>query len=282
MDTPDPIEAWRGRTEQRRDTVTPAPAAALAATLDRDDRVPEPGQTLPALWHWLYFLPLHRQSEIGPDGHARRGGFLPPVALPRRMWAGGRLEFAHPLRIGDAVTRSSRIADIVAKPSRSGPLVFVTVQHEIANASGVAVSEEHDIVYRGLPAAGAATAAPAPAPRDETFSRGVVPDAVLLFRYSALTFNGHRIHYDRRYATEVEGYPGLVVHGPLIATLLLDLLRREAPQAIVRRFVFKAVSPLFDIHPFTLCGRPDGERRFALWARNHEGGLAMQASAELA
>jgi 3-methylfumaryl-CoA hydratase len=282
MDTPDPIEAWRGRTEQRHDTVTPAPAAALAATLDRDDPVPEPGQALPALWHWLYFLPLHRQSEIGLDGHARRGGFLPPVALPRRMWAGGRLEFAHPLRIGDAVTRSSRIADIVAKPSRSGPLVFVTVQHEIANDAGVAVSEAHDIVYRDLPAPGTT---PSPSPQAATgtaFSREVVPDAVLLFRYSALTFNGHRIHYDRRYVTEVEGYPGLVVHGPLIATLLLDLLRREAPQAIVRRFEFKAVSPLFDIHPFTLCGRPEGERRFALWARNHEGALAMQASAEIA
>ena len=282
MDTPDPIDAWRGRTEHRRDTITSTPAAALAATLDHDDPVPEPGSALPALWHWLYFLPLHRQSEIGPDGHARRGGFLPAVALPRRMWAGGRLSFAHPLRIGDAVTRTSRIADIAAKPSRSGPLVFVTVHHEIVNASGVAVSEEHDIVYRDLPAPGAATAAATPAPRDETFSRDVVPDDVLLFRYSALTFNGHRIHYDRRYVTEVEGYPGLIVHGPLVATLLLDLLRRENPQAIIRRFTFKAISPLFDIHPFTLCGRPEGERRFALWARNHEGALAMQASAELA
>jgi 3-methylfumaryl-CoA hydratase len=281
MDTRDPIQAWRGRTEQHRDTITPAPAAALAATLDRDDPMPEAGQALPALWHWLYFLPLHRQSEIGPDGHARRGGFLPPVALPRRMWAGGRLEFAHPLRIGDAVTRSSRIADIAAKPSRSGPLVFVTVQHEIANNAGVAVREAHDIVYRDLPAPGT-TRPPPQAPPGMAFSREVVPDAVLLFRYSALTFNGHRIHYDRRYVTEVEGYPGLVVHGPLIATLLLELLRGEAPRALVRRFEFKAVSPLFDIHPFTLCGRPEGERRFALWARNHEGALAMQASAEIA
>jgi 3-methylfumaryl-CoA hydratase len=282
MDKPDPIDAWRGRTEQRHDTITPTPVAALAATLDRDDPVPRPGSALPALWHWLYFLPLSRQSEIGPDGHARRGGFLPPVALPRRMWAGGRLSFAHALCIGDAVTRTSRIADIVAKPSRSGPLVFVTVHHEIANASGVAVREAHDIVYRDLPAAGAAATAATPAPRDEAFSREIVADAVLLFRYSALTFNGHRIHYDRRYVTEVEGYPGLIVHGPLIATLLLELLRREEPQAIVRRFTFKALSPLFDIHSFTVCGRPDGERRFALWARDHEGALAMRASAELA
>jgi 3-methylfumaryl-CoA hydratase len=145
----------------------------------------------------------------------------------------------------------------------------------------VALREDHDIVYRG-PAAPGSTASPPPAPRDEAFGREIVPGDVLLFRYSALTFNGHRIHYDRRYVTEVEGYPGLVVHGPLIATLLLDLLRRAHPDAQVRRFEFKAVSPLFDLHPFQVCGRADGDRRFALWARNGEGGLAMQASAEIA
>ncbi len=281
MASPENFEAWIGRTEERHDTITAAPSAALAATLDRDDPAPTPGTPLPPLWHWLYFLPVQRQSELGPDGHPRRGGFLPPVPLPRRMWAGGRLSFAQPLRVGQVATRRSRIADIASKSARSGPLVFVAVQHEISTASGVAIGEDHDIVYRDLPAPGALAVAPA-ARADEAFSREVVPDDVLLFRYSALTFNGHRIHYDRRYVTEVEGYPGLVVHGPLIATLLLDLLRREHPDAVVRRFEFKAVSPLFDLHPFTLCGRADGERRFALWARNHEGSLAMQASAAVA
>ncbi len=275
------FDAWLGRSERSDDAIGAWPIAALAATLDRDDPPPAPGDAVPPLWHWLYFLPLHRRSELGADGHARRGGFLPPVPLPRRMWAGGRLSFERALRVGESATRSSHIASIVEKTARSGPLVFVTVRHEIADAAGPAVIEEQDIVYRGAPAAGASAAFTA-APGDAAFSREIVPDDVLLFRYSALTFNGHRIHYDRRYVTEVEGYPGLVVHGPLIATLLLDLLRREQPEADVRRFEFKAVRPLFDLHPFTLCGRPDGERRFALWARAHDGALAMQASAEIA
>ena len=282
MEPTDPFAPWLGRTEERRDTVTATPMAALAATLDRDDLPPATGTALPPLWHWLYFLPLQRQSEIGADGHARRGGFLPPVPLPRRMWAGGRLRFDHPLRIGDAMTRTSRIAAISSKQARSGPLVFVTIEHSIANGAGVAIREEHDIVYRDLPAAGATAPTPTAAPVDESFVRTIVADDVLLFRYSALTFNGHRIHYDRRYVTEVEGYPGLIVHGPLIATLLVDLLRRERPDASVRRFEFKALSPLFDLHPFTVCGKPEGDRRFALWARGADGALAMQASAEIA
>ena len=282
MEPTDPFAPWLGRTEERRDTVTATPMAALAATLDRDDLPPATGTALPPLWHWLYFLPLQRQSEIGADGHAKRGGFLPPVPLPRRMWAGGRLRFDHPLRIGDAMTRTSRIAAISSKQARSGPLVFVTIEHSIANGAGVAIREEHDIVYRDLPAAGATAPTPTAAPVDESFVRTIVADDVLLFRYSALTFNGHRIHYDRRYVTEVEGYPGLIVHGPLIATLLVDLLRRERPDASVRRFEFKALSPLFDLHPFTVCGKPEGDRRFALWARGADGALAMQASAEIA
>jgi 3-methylfumaryl-CoA hydratase len=281
MTSLDELRTWVGRTEQRTDTITAAPLVGLAATLDRDDPAPAAGSAVPPLWHWLYFLPMQRQSELGPDGHPRRGGFLPPVELPRRMWAGGRLRFARALRVGDVATRTSRIADVTAKDARSGRLVFVTVQHQISTPAGIAIEEDQDIVYRGLSAPGAIVSAPA-APRDEVFARAIVPDDVVLFRYSALTFNGHRIHYDRRYVTAVEGYPGLIVHGPLIATLLLDLLRREHPGASVARFEFKALSPLFDLHPFEVCGRPDGERRFALWARNHEGGLAMQASAEVA
>ncbi len=275
------LEEWIGRTERRSDLVTATPVAALSATLDRDDPEPLPGTDLPPLWHWLYFTPLTRQSEIGPDGHARRGGFLPPVPLPRRMWAGGRLEFHHAPRVGDEITRESRIADVRGKSGRSGSLVFVNVRHEITDARGLAITEEHDIVYRDHPAPGAPAAEARPAPADAAFSREIVPDPVLLFRYSALTFNGHRIHYDRSYVTEVEGYPGLVVHGPLIATLLLDLLRREMPRVRVRRFEFRAVRPLFDIHRFTVCGCPDGDRQVRLWARDHEGFLAMEATAQL-
>ena len=273
---------WIGRSETRHDTVTLAPIAALSATLDRDDAPPREGDALPPLWHWLYFLPQHRHSELSPDGHAKLGGFLPPVPLPRRMWAGGRLRFHQPVRAGEASERISRIAGINSKKGQSGELVFVTVQHEVRNANGLAIEEEHDIVYREPPEPRAPTPPPQPAPPTSAFSRTLVPDPVLLFRYSALTFNGHRIHYDRKYVTEVEGYPGLVVHGPLIATLLLDLLRRERPQARVTRFAFKAVRPIFDLHAFSVHGQPEGEHAVQLWARDHEGFLAMTATAETA
>ena len=277
----DTLRDWIGRTELRSDTATATPVAALAATLDRDDAQPLPGTDLPPLWHWLYFLPLAAQHEIGPDGHPQRGDFLPPVPLPRRMWAGGRLEFHQPLRVGEAITRDSRITDVSIKHGRSGSLVFVTVQHLVSNAAGLAITEEHDIVYRDAAAPGAPAPTPQAAPAGEAFSRLITPDPVLLFRYSALTFNGHRIHYDRPYVTGVEGYPGLIVHGPLIATLLLDLLRREMPGARVKRFDFKALRPVFDIHSFTVCGHHDGSGCVALWTRDHEGWLTMQASAEL-
>jgi 3-methylfumaryl-CoA hydratase len=276
----DRLRDWIGRTEERTDVVTAAPLAALSATLDRDDPAPATGSEVPPLAHWLYFLPAAKHSELGPDGHPKRGGFLPPVPLPRRMWAGGRLTFHSPLRVGDAVTRRSRIADVTIKEGRSGALVFVCVRHEIATARGVALTEEHDIVYRDNPQPGAPAPAPQPAPAQLDFSRDISPDTVLLFRYSALTFNGHRIHYDRTYVTEVEGYPGLIVHGPLIATLLVDLVRRNVPDARIRRFAFKAVRPLFDIHPFAVCGRRQNGG-IALFARDHEGWLAMEATAEV-
>jgi 3-methylfumaryl-CoA hydratase len=249
------LRDWIGREERRTDLVRSAAAAALAATLDRVEPEPLPGSELPALWHWIYFNPVAPARELGPDGHPRRGGFLPPVPLPRRMWAGGRLRFNHALQIDDEVQRVSRISDVSVKHGRSGALVFVTVRHEITNARGLALSEEHDIVYREETPAGAPGPQAQPAPAGEQFSRVVVPDPVMLFRYSALTFNGHRIHYDRPYATQVEGYPGLVVHGPLLATLLLDQLRREFPSAKVRTFSFKAVRPVFNLHPFSVCGR---------------------------
>ncbi len=270
------LRQWIGKTETRSDQFTLTPAAALSATLDRED-APRPGDPLPPAWHWLYFLPLHRQSELGPDGHPVRGGFLPPVPLPRRMWGGNRLDFRTPLRLGETLKRTSRIADVTLKEGRTGPLVFVLVRHEISNAEGLALVEEHDIIYRDRARPGETPPAAAPAPQDHLWERAVHPDDVLLFRYSALTFNPHRIHYDRRYTTEVEGYAGLVVHGPLIATLLLDLLRRNRPEAQVARCSFRALSPLFDTAPFTVCGRPENGSTIRLWAKNSTGGLAMEA-----
>ena len=278
----DELQYWIGRTELARDVLGATPVHALRATLDLDPVVVEAGFELPPLWHWLYFLPLHRASEIGTDGHARRGGFLPPVPLPRRMWAGSAFEFRAPLHIGDAVERLSTIEDVRAKSGRSGALVFVKVRHELRahGSDEAALMEWHDIVYRGARQPGDAEPAPRAAPPIAAWQRSIVPDEVLLFRYSALTFNGHRIHYDRRHATQAEGYPGLVVHGPLIATLLIDLLRRHLPAVEVAAFEFKALRPSFDGQRLELCGRTEGDT-VALWAQDPEGRLAMQAQARL-
>ena len=276
------LQQWIGKTERHTDTITATPVAALSATLDRDDPLPRNGDPLPVLWHWLYFLPVHKHSEIGPDGHSKRGGFLPPVPLPRRMWAGSRLQFNHLLRIGDRIERLSTIADVSHKSGRSGDLVFVKVQHEISDPQGVAIQEEHDIVYRAPAKPGTPMLTPQPAPDDHAWSREIRPDPVLLFRYSALTFNGHRIHYDRPYAMEVEGYPGLVVHGPLTATLLLDALRRNRRNIDIARFSFRALRPLFDINPFAVCGKPEPDGAgFHLWTRDAEGWLTMDATVQL-
>ena len=271
------LKDWIGRAETRHDVITTAPLAALAALLDRDDPVARAGDAAPPLAHWLYFASAYRQSEVGHDGHALKGGFLPPVPLPRRMWAGSRIEFPRPLRVGSQVKRVSTIRDVAPKAGRSGPLVFVTVRHEISDAGGLVVADEHDIVYRG---AGAVAPVHRAAPRGETWRRAIRPDPVLLFRYSAVTSNSHRIHYDHPYATRVEGYAGLVVHGPLIATLLIDLLRRNMPSATVRTLALRAAKPLCDTAPFETCGLPDEEARAAkLWTRDAEGESTMEATA---
>jgi 3-methylfumaryl-CoA hydratase len=277
MGANDALTRWIGRTETRQDTVTAGPLVALAALLDRDDPPPRAGDAAPPLAHWLYFLPNYRQSEAGPDGHALKGTFLPPIDLPRRMWAGSRLEFLRPLEVGSKVTRLSRITDVAEKEGRSGKLVFVTVRHEVSDEGGLVLSDEHDIVFRGETAL---AAQPVPAPRDEKWRREIRPDPVLLFRYSAVTFNSHRIHYDHPYVTRVEGYPGLVVHGPLTATLLIDLLRRSVPDATVKTFAFRALRPLYDTASFFTCGAPDGSNRAArLWTRDAEGAVTMEAAA---
>ena len=275
----DHLRTWIGREERFEDIATRVPVKALSATLDRDDPEPRDGDALPPLWHWLYFLPIYRTSAAGPDGHAKRGEFMPPVPLPRRMWAGSRFVFHKPLRVGEAIARVSRIDDVTMKTGRSGPLIFVTARHEIAGAGGAAITEFHDLVYRAEARPGDPAPAAQRAPDDAEWRRDIAPDDVLLFRYSALTFNSHRIHYDRRYVTEVEGYPGLVVHGPLIATLLIDLVRRNTDRPILS-FDFRALKPLFDIAPFAVCGKPGGDK-VDLWTRDAGGDLSMRAEARL-
>ncbi|MDN7514863.1 MaoC family dehydratase N-terminal domain-containing protein [Burkholderia sp. AU45251] len=257
-------------------------ATAFAATLDLD-RHPVAGDALPPLWHWLYFWSVARQSELGHDGHPLKGVFLPDLGLPRRMWAGGRVVFENPLPIGETAVRTSRVLSVEHKEGRSGPLGFVTVEHLIESGGTVAIREEHDIVYRGAVEPGAAAPAPKAAPDGAQWQRDVTPDEVQLFRYSALTFNGHRIHYDRTYAREIEGYPDLVVHGPLISTLLLDLVPRALPGATVREYAYRAVRPTFLGNTFSVCGRvaEDG-KTIDLWAKDHDGWMTMSARATLA
>lgn len=278
------LKAWIGRTETLTDHADRGVYARLAALLDypAPDHGFAPAGTMPPLGHWLNFLPTARQSEIDRDGHPFRGGFLPPVPLPRRMWAGGRLTFVRPAADSGRLTRRSTILDVVEKTGSSGRMVFVTVRHEISDEAGLALSEEQDIVYRDMPAEGS-TPRPAPAPekpRMPDATRSVTPDPVLLFRYSALTFNAHRIHYDRDYCREVEGYPGLVVHGPLIATLLLDHFRRETPGVEIADFSFRAQRPLFDGSPFLLCMARTGTGA-DLWSEDSEGHVTMTARLEV-
>jgi 3-methylfumaryl-CoA hydratase len=269
------LSQWVGRGELRTDHIDQRVAQALAATLDCDPETLEVGAELPPLWHWVYFTPNARASEIGTDGHPKRGGFLPPVDLPNRMWAGGRLTFEQPLRVGEAVTRISRIARCERKTGRNGELVFVTVEHTVSSERGVCLVEEQDIVYR-QPAAPGASLAGEQASVSAALRQRIHPDPVLLFRYSALTFNGHRIHYDRPYAMREEGYPGLVVQGPLAATLLLETFRAAHPAKRIRRFAFRAVGPLFDTADFDLCGQFTGPDSADLWT-DCDGRLAMKA-----
>ena len=272
-------EDWIGRVEEIAEPIAAGHVDGLAATLDRDDPPAQAGDPLPPAWHWLFGPARQRQSLLGPDGHAARGGFLPPIDLPRRMWAGGRLTFERPLRVGETMTRRSEIKSISFKEGRTGRLAFVLVEHRVSGDGVPAIVEEHDIVYRAPPSA-AEAGKPAPAaPENALWRRQIVPDPVMLFRYSALTFNGHRIHYDHPYTTEVEGYPGLIVHGPLIATFLLDLLRRERPDSPLVHFDYRAISPLYDTAPFHVCGRAEEDGRILLWAENPDGRLAMQGYA---
>ena len=270
------LESWIGRTESGRDVLTPGLVQALLATLDRDAPYPEPGTEAPQGTHWMLAQPRMPMSRIGPDGHPERGEFLPPVALPRRMWAGSRVDFLAPLRVGDEIERASTVAAVTGKEGQSGPLVFVEVDHVTRAGSVQAVSERQTIVYRE--AGGKPTPEPDGPGGDWDWRREVTPDPVLLFRYSALTFNAHRIHYDLDFATRAEGYPGLIVHGPLTATLLLDLAARHLGGNGLGSFRFRGVSPAYSGAPITLLGRREGGD-VALAAESEGGRTVMTASA---
>lgn len=276
----DQLKQWEGKQESHEDVISLATAQAMAATLDWE-QVPATGETLAKPWHWLHFLPSARQSQIGHDGHPKKGGFLPPVPLPRRMWASGKVSFKADLHIGDSVKKISTVKSVSHKQGGSGNLVFVTVGHEIYCGDTLAISEDQNIVYREEPDPNAPPPKPMAPPAVAEFSREITPDPVLLFRFSALTFNSHRIHYDRDYAINEEGYAGLVVHGPLSATLLLDLVHSEFPDANIKHYDYRAVRPLIDGNVFQIQGCRNDES-LSLWAVDHQGAMTMQATVVLA
>ena len=274
----DHLRAWVGRSSSAQQVIDLFPARALAGLLDWDV-APAEGQALPLPWHWLYFLDTPSRAATGADGHPLRGGFLPPVPLPRRMWAAGKIQVSAPLLIGRSATKTSTVRSVELKHGHTGPLVFVTVDHVLQQGEHVCVREEQTLVYCEAPRG------PAPLPPGElasrvpAWSRLLTPDAALLFRFSALTYNGHRIHYDREYATGVEFYPALVVHGPLLATLLLDLLRSQQPVATVSNFSFRALRPAFDTDFVQLLGDPTSTGA-TLWTAGPDGFVGMKAIAQ--
>ncbi|RFP77315.1 MaoC family dehydratase N-terminal domain-containing protein [Hydrogenophaga sp. SNF1] len=272
------LRQWVGRSETREQHLDPFPAQALAGLLDRSDR-PQEGDALPLPWHWLYFLDAPSREGTGVDGHPRRGGFLPPVPLPRRMWAAGELTLHEPLRLGRVARKTSTVRSVDLKQGKAGALVFVTVAHELEQDGQPRLSERQHIVYREAPTAPAPLPPGEAAPADADWRRDLVPDPVMLFRFSALTYNGHRIHYDRDYATREEFYPALVVHGPLLATLLLDLAARERPGAVPTHFGFRAQRPAFDTGALRLNGRLNaGADGAALWTSDPQGFVGMSAT----
>ena len=274
------LKEWIGRTESAIDYVTVPAVHRLAATLDREDPFPKMGDPLPPGWHQILFPRVVRHSQIGADGHPERGDFLPPVPLPRRMFAGKRTTFHESLRVGDEVRRESVIKEVSLKQGRTGKMVFVTVTTDITSPRGLAITEEQDFVYREAAPGGTPPQPPQPAPGRAVWSRVVTPDPVMLFRYSALTFNGHRIHYDLPYVTKVEGYPGLVMNGGLTTLLAFELARTHASTPM--RFISsRNVRALFVNQPITIAGEPSADNKTAkLWALNPDGALALTAEAE--
>ncbi len=280
LDT-DLLNQWIGRKQAIEETISVEPLHRMRAILDYTPKTIISGDPVPPLWHWAYFLKSTRASDLGHDGHGSLGGFMPPVGLPRRMWAGGEIKFNAPLRVGDRARRESTVRDIKLKHGRTGKLCFVEVEHCIFVGDELRLSEIHNIVYRDIKQPGDDNIKPPQASNDFQWSREVVPNSTLLFRYSAVTFNGHRIHYDLDYCRDEEGYPGLVFHGPLTATMLLELAIDQNPELSLENYEFRAYSPLFDCAAFTLNGKMEG-RDAVMWAANADNGLAMKATASFA
>jgi 3-methylfumaryl-CoA hydratase len=273
----DHLRQWIGRSSDREEIIDPAPIEGLAALLDYPAPPWPAGQT-PPLGHWLAFLPRAPQAQLGEDGHARLGGFLPPIPLPRRMWAGSRVEFVQPLRLMTPLCQKTTVDDLDLKSGASGQFIRLTLRHEVYEGHELAVREHQDLIYRPAadPARRAAPTPPTPTGRTSDYERVVSPEPTLLFRFSALTYNAHRIHYDRAFARDVEGYPGLVVHGPLQAMLLVDLYQRQPDSAPIARFTCRAQRPLFEGAPFTLKGRKTQDGA-ALWTEDALGDVCMEA-----
>ena len=277
----DDLSRWVGRHIEHVDAMDPFAARALAAALDRE-RLPESGDLLPPVWHWLYFLAAPSAASTREDGHpALEGGLLPPTLPPRRMWAASELHFDAPLIVGTPARRRSTIVEIEAKTGRTGPLVFVHVEHVVSQLEVPRVRERQTLVYRPAATGPHALGVGDPAPGTASWENVVRPDPVLLFRYSALTYNAHRIHYDRSYATSQEHFAGLVVHGPLIATLLLELVARRVRGRTVRSFRFRAQRPAFEGEALHVCGEPDGND-VTLWTKDATGAIGTTAHALLA
>jgi 3-methylfumaryl-CoA hydratase len=275
----DHLRQWIGRTEQATDTVTARLVKGLRATLFMDIGAPKPGDAAPWTVHWCLAQPVYPMAQLSADGHPTRGGFLPPVPLPRRMWAGGELEFFEPLRVGDEATRTSRISDVTMKTGSTGVLCFVSVAHEITTPRGTAIRERQDIVYRDMLAPQAAPPAkPPPPPPVAKHRESHIADPVLLFRYSALTFNGHRIHYDRDYVTKVEGYPGLIFHGPLQAAFIVELAAKLHGGAAPKKLVYRGLQPLFEGSEFSVNAN-DTSAGMELWIANSAGQPTMKGTA---
>ncbi|WP_234683581.1 FAS1-like dehydratase domain-containing protein [Bradyrhizobium monzae] len=274
----DHLRQWIGRSTEATDIVTAQLVMGLRATLFQEVGEPKTGDAAPFTVHWCLAQPVFPMSMLGPDGHPTRGGFLPPVPLPRRMWAGGEIEFLQPLRVGDESTRTSRIADVQVKSGSTGTLCFVSVEHSISSPRGVAIRERQDIVYREMTTSAPASAKTPPPPPKPQHRETHVSDPVLLFRYSALTFNGHRIHYDRDYVTKVEGYPGLIFHGPLQAALIIEMAAKLRSGKPPKKFTYRGLQPLFEGSEFSINANETAEG-MELWTANAEGQPTMKGTA---
>jgi 3-methylfumaryl-CoA hydratase len=273
----DHLRQWIGRSTQASDVVTAQSVKELRATLFLPIGEPKAGDAAPITMHWCLAQPVVPASELGPDGHPARGGFLPPVPLPRRMWAGGELEFLDTLRVGDEVTRTSRIAEVTMKTGSTGVLCFVSVDHLMTTPRGIAIHERQDIVYRDVSATSATPARPAAPPPAAQHRESHMADPVLLFRYSALTFNGHRIHYDRDYVTKVEGYPALIFHGPMQAALQVEFAAKLR-SGVPKKFAYRGVQPLFEGSKFSVNAN-ETSTGMELWTANSEGQPTMKGTA---